>query len=432
MSLVGDAEPGHVCPDNSMMTGPRGLSRNPVGMLTMNSRILIVGAGPVGLVASCLLVDAGIPVTLVEAASELPHDLRASTFHPPTLDMLERFGVVDSMIAQGLKCPTWQFRDRREGVVATFELDRLKGETNHCYRLQCEQWRLGDMLHERLKGQSDLAEIRFSTKASAVRQTAAGVELDVVGPDGTAETLKGAFCIGADGIGSVVRKSIGAAFDGLTIPEIFLTLSTTFDFREAMPDIANIAYLSDPTEWFVLIRTARVWRALFPVDPTLSDAEVTSPERGEKLLQGAAPRSQPYEVLHRTAYRVHERVASSYLSGRLLIAGDAAHVNNPLGGMGLNGGIHDAFNLTEKLIAVVQGAPLETLSRYERQRRKVALDVVQQTTLRNRAILNTREPAARQAYYDDLRRTVDDPAAHKGYLMRTSMIQSLRDVATIE
>ncbi len=370
-------------------------------------------------------------MVLVEASGTLPHDLRASTFHPPTLDMLERFGVVDSMIEQGLICPTWQFRDRTDGVVATFELARLAGETKHPYRLQCEQWRLGDMLHERLKG-NPLVTLRFGTKALAARQSAEGVEIDVTNPDGSTETLKGSFAIGSDGIGSVVRKSMGVAFDGQTIPEIFLTLSTTYDFREAMPDIANISYISDPHEWFVLIRTASVWRALFPVDPTLSDSDVTSPERAEKLLQGAVARSVPYEVKHRTAYRVHERVASSYVSGRLLIAGDAAHVNNPLGGMGLNGGIHDAYNLAEKLTAVLRGAPLDTLGRYERQRRKVALDVVQQTTLRNRAMLNTREPAARQAYYDDLRRIVDDPAAHKAYVMRTSMIQSLRDVTSVD
>jgi len=143
------------------------------------------------------------------------------------------------------------------------------------------------------------------------------------------------------------------------------------------------------------------------------------------------PRKEPFEVTHRTAYRVHERVASTYVKGRMVIAGDAAHVNNPLGGMGLNGGIHDAFNLAEKLVAVIRGAPLETLERYSRQRRKVALDVVQQTALRNRSILNTREPAARRAYYDDLRRTVEDADQHRSYVMRTSMIQSLRDVAEL-
>ena len=398
----------------------------------MVDRVIIVGAGPVGLVAACLLVDAGVPVTIVEAASDLPRDLRASTFHPPTLDMLERFGVVDSMIAQGLVCPTWQFRDRREGVVANFELGRLAGETAHPYRLQCEQWRLGEMLLARLQ-QDDRATIHFGARATAVRQDSSGAEIDVASAEGRTATLRGAYVIRADGLGSLVRKAIGARFDGQTIPEIFLTLSTTYDFRQAMPDIANIAYLSDPAEWFVLIRTASLWRALFPVDPTLSDADVTSPERAEHLLQGAAARTDPYEVRHRTAYRVHERVASHYVSGRLVVAGDAAHVNNPLGGMGLNGGIHDAFNLVDKLILVLkEGAPADILGRYERQRRKVALDVVQQTALRNRAILGTREPAARQAYYDDLRATVADPARHKAYVMRTSMIQSLRDVAAID
>jgi 3-(3-hydroxy-phenyl)propionate hydroxylase len=388
--------------------------------------VLIIGAGPVGLVTASLLVEAGLPVVLIEACSELPHDLRASTFHPPTLDMLERFGVVDAMIEQGLICPTWQFRDRKEGVVATFELSRLLPDTKHPYRIQCEQWRLGDMLYAKLK-ENPLATIRLGTAATTVRQTADGVETDVTLPDGGTETVAGSFVVGADGIGSVVRKAMGVAFDGITIPEIFLTLSTTYDFREAMPDVANISYMSDPDEWFVLIRTARVWRALFPVDASLSDADVTSPERAEILLQGAVRRSKPYEVSHRTAYRVHERVASSYVHGRMLIAGDAAHVNNPLGGMGLNGGIHDAFNLSRALTDVIRGAPLTTLERYSRQRRKVALDVVQQTTLRNRSILNTREPLARRAYYDELRRTVADPVRHRDYVMRTSMIQSLCD-----
>ena len=397
----------------------------------MNERVVIIGAGPVGLVAACLLTDEGIPVTIIESCPDLPRDLRASTFHPPTLDMLERFDVVGRMIDQGLICPTWQFRDRADGVVATFDLSLLAGETKHPYRLQCEQWRLGEMLMERL-ARSPLATIRFGLKATGVTPREDRVLVETIDDGGRAETFEGAFCIGADGIGSVTRRAIGAHLDGMTIPEIYLTISTTYDFSEAMPDISNIAYLSDPDEWFVLIRTAKVWRALFPVDPTLSDEQVTSPELSERLLQGAARRSTPYEVLHRTAYRVHERVSTSYFSGRVAIAGDAAHVNNPLGGMGLNGGVHDAYELASTLVEILGGAPLDRLGRYERRRRKVALDVVQQTTLRNRAILNTRDPAARAAYYDELRATVADPVRHKDYLLRTSMIASLRDVARIE
>jgi 3-(3-hydroxy-phenyl)propionate hydroxylase len=392
--------------------------------LTQNA--LIIGAGPVGLVTAALLVEQGIPVVLIEACDKLPRDLRASTFHPPTLDMLEHFGIVGAMIEQGLICPTWQFRDRKDGVVATFELSRLKGDTNHPYRVQCEQWRLGEMVFDQLKD-NPLVTVRLGTAATAARQNGQDVEIDVTLPGGGQEMLRGAFVVGADGIGSVVRKAMDVGFEGITIPELYLTLSTTYDFREAMPDIANIAYMSDPDEWFVLIRTANLWRALFPVDASLTDKDVTSSERAERLLHGAVARSEPYDVRHRTAYRVHERVASSYVRGRMLIAGDAAHVNNPLGGMGLNGGIHDAFNLARTLTEVIRGAPLQTLERYSRQRRRVALEVVQQTALRNRSILNTREPQARRAYYDDLRRIADDPAKHHDYLLRTSMIQSLRD-----
>ena len=396
----------------------------------MQKQVVIIGAGPVGLVSACLLVDEGIPVTIIESCPDLPRDLRASTFHPPTLDMLERFDVVQPMIDQGLICPTWQFRDRADGVVSEFDLSLLKGETNHPYRLQCEQWWLGEMLLARLQTNA-LATILFGLSASDVRQSDHGVEVDAVNASGETQTFEGAFCIGADGIRSVARRTIGAEFEGMTIPELYLTLSTTYDFTEAMPDLSNIAYLSDPDEWYVLIRTAKLWRALFPVSASLSDEQVTSPAFSEKLLQGAAKRSTPYEVIHRTAYRVHERVATHYVKGRIAIAGDAAHVNNPLGGMGLNGGIHDAYNLASTLVEIFNGAPLELLGRYERQRRKVALDVVQQTTLRNRAILNTRSPEARAAYYDDLRSTVADPVKHKDYLMRTSMISSLKDVAKI-
>ena len=398
--------------------------------MAKDDRVIIAGAGPVGMVAAAYLAGEGIPVTVVEQARDLPDDLRASTFHPPTLDMLGRFGVVDALIAQGLVCPFWQFRDRHKGVIATFEMERLKDDTAHPYRLQCEQWRLTRMLRDRMAGNPDVTFI-YDAKAEDVAQDADGVTLTIERPDGSREPIRGRYLIGSDGARSAVRRSVRTEFSGQTIPEIFLSLSTTFPFHEHIGDLANIAYISDPQEWFVLLRTASLWRVLFPTDPNESEEQMTDPARMDARLQAVVPNPAGYTVVHRTGYRVHERVADEYVHGRVFLAGDAAHINNPLGGMGMNGGIHDAFNLAGKLTEVWKGADLSLMGRYGRQRRKVALDVVQAQTLRNRQMLNQRDPEQRRAYHDDLRATVADPARHRAYLLRSAMIQSLRDLEAV-
>ncbi|MGX9966631.1 FAD-dependent oxidoreductase [Roseomonas sp. F4] len=394
------------------------------------SPVLIAGAGPVGMVAAAYLAGEAIPVTVVEQARELPSDLRASTFHPPTLDMLGKFGVVDSLIEQGLVCPNWQFRDRATGPIATFDMGVLSADTDHPYRLQCEQWRLTQMLRDRMAANPDVTFI-YDARAADVAQDADGVTLTIERADGSTEKLSGSYLIGADGARSAVRRAVGTEFRGQTIPEIFLSMSTTFPFHEAIPDLADISYISDPQEWFVLLRTASLWRVLFPTDPEETEEQMTAPARMNERLQAVVPNPKGYEVVHRTGYRVHERVVDDYVHGRVFLAGDAAHINNPLGGMGMNGGIHDAFNLAEKLTAVWKGADLSSMGRYQRQRRKVALDVVQQQALRNRQILNQRDPEARRAYHDELRATVADSAKHRAYLLRSSMIQSLRDLESV-
>jgi 3-(3-hydroxy-phenyl)propionate hydroxylase len=389
--------------------------------------VLIVGAGPVGLVAALSLAEDGIPVTVLEAAAALPEDLRASTFHPPTLDMLDRFGLSEACIAQGLICRTWQFRDRRDGNVATFDLGVLADATNHPYRVQCEQWRLARMIHARLVAH-DLVRFRFETRAEAVAQDADGVDLTVTNAAGERETLRGSFLIGADGTHSLIRRSQGIEFEGMTHEEIFLSLSTPFQFHEAIPDLADIAYISDPEEWLTLLRTRSLWRVLLPIEPAAGEAQLHDLDRIEAKLQGVFPKGTPYELVHRTAYRVHQRVAARYVSGRVVLAGDAAHVNNPLGGMGMNGGVHDAVNLADKLGRIWRGADHALLSVYERQRRKVALDVVQAQTARNHQILSQKDPAVRRRHLDDLRATAADPVRHRDFLMRSSMLQSLRDL----
>ncbi len=399
-------------------------------MVDEAERVLIVGAGPVGVLAATFLAREGIPVTLIEASREIARDLRASTFHPPTLDMLKPLGIVERLIERGLICPTWQFRDRREGVVATFDLGVLAEDTDFPFRLQCEQWKLTELLRGVLDASPEVTVV-YEASAVDAQQDANGVTLTIERPAGARETLKGRFLIGADGARSAIRKRLGVPFEGLTIPEIYLTMSTTHEFTDDIIDLAPIAYITDPTEWAVLLRTPSLWRVLLPTDPTLSEDEMMRPAALEARLQALSPKTGSYEIVHATGYRVHERVADRYVAGRIFLAGDAAHLNNPLGGMGMNGGIHDAMNLTSKLAAVWRGAPLETMGRYERQRRKVALETVQAQTLRNRQMMNERDPAARRAYHDELRATVEDPARHRAYLLRSSMIQSLRDLDAV-
>ncbi len=400
-------------------------------MTATTDHVLIVGGGPVGLVLATFLSARGIPSRVFERSPTIPKDLRASTFHPPTLDMLDEIGVTEGLIARGLICPSWQFRDRKEGEVATFDLGLLKGETAHPYRLQCEQWKLAEALDARARA-DDAIDLRYGAEVVEVMQYDDGVSVTVAFEDGARETFGGRFVVGADGAGSIVRKSAGLTLEGTTIPELFLTMSTPYRFEDAIPDLANIAYITDPDEWVVLLRTPTLWRVMVPNDPNQSEAEMYDPARQNARIQSMCPSDEPYEIVHSTAYRVQQRVADRYVAGRAILAGDAAHLNNPLGGMGLNGGVHDARNLADKLSAIYDGAAAEPLlGLYERQRRQVCIDTVQSQSIRNRKMMAAKTPEERRAYHDELRAVVADPARHRAFVMRSSMIASLKDAAAI-
>jgi 3-(3-hydroxy-phenyl)propionate hydroxylase len=389
--------------------------------------VVVAGAGPVGCTLALYLAQRGIPVVLLDGASKLPEDLRASTFHPPTLDQLDELGLTERLIPQGLVVHDFHFRERRTGEVAAFDLARLVGETNHPYRLQCEQYKL---TREAVAMLADYphASFRNGTQVVGYRETAQGTEALLF--DGEAEShLQGSFLIGCDGAGSRIRQASGTLFEGLTYPERFLVVSTEFPFEEHFENLSWVNYVSDPNEWCVMLKTRSLWRVQFPTsgvtepDTLLSDAFV------QDRLHRLYPKDGPYEIEHRTLYKVHQRVAETYRVGRrVLLAGDAAHVNNPLGGMGMNGGIHDAINLAEKLCAIIlEGADLDhQLDSYNKQRRQICIDFIQRRTRENKAMMETDDVALRADRQRTYMEIAADPEREKAYLMEASMINCLR------
>ncbi len=389
--------------------------------------VLIAGAGPVGCVAALYLAQRGIPVILFENGEKLPIDLRASTFHPPTLDLLDELSLTERLIPQGLIVREFQFRERKTGDVARFNMARLSGETNHPYRLQCEQYKMTQTVVDMLADYPH-AEVRFSAGVLGFRESANGVQALTF--DGASEDrVDGSFLIGADGASSRIRQASGTKFEGLTYPERFLVCSTKFPFEHYFDNLSWVNYVSDPDEWCVMLKTPDLWRVQVPAPLDMNADELLSDEFIQSRLQRLHPKDEPYEIEHRTLYRVHQRVAETYRIGnRVLLAGDSAHVNNPLGGMGMNGGVHDAYNLCEKIVDIVfNNANLDDgLNLYDLQRRTICVDFIQNRTKENKAMMETKDVSLQEARQRKFMDIVSNPEREKKYLMETSMIESLR------
>jgi 3-(3-hydroxy-phenyl)propionate hydroxylase len=377
-------------------------------------RILIAGGGPVALLCAWLLGRRGLAVRLFDNNSAPQMDLRAATTHPATLDLLDN-ELVGDMARVGLTAPIFQFWDRpSQELVAQFDHAVLKNDTRHPFVVQCEQFKTAKLLLDRLQRFPNV-EVLFDHEVIDVAQRTDAVTVQVRGPSSAVSPHSGIYLIGADGGRSTVRRRSGIQFEGFTWPERFIVLTTPFDF-EAERGYCYRSYFADPGAWCNCFKVSAdgppgLWRTVYPTDPGQSEQE----------------------IIHRNLYVTHQRVAETFRKGRVLLAGDAAHVNNPIGGMGLNGGIQDAVNLADKLLRIVRdAAPERLLDLYNLQRRTVAIEFVQEQSIANKKRLEARDPEVRKRNLDELRASAADPERARQFLLRTSMIASQRRAEALD
>jgi 3-(3-hydroxy-phenyl)propionate hydroxylase len=399
-------------------------------------RIVVIGAGPVGLCLSLALAQADLKVCLVEALGDdnfLEQVPRAGTNHPATLEMLDRLGLYQKLEPRGIIAPVFYYWDRSANkLIAAFDHIHLKDDTRFPYVLQCERIKIVEEALKLAKAHPNI-ELRLKTEFVAFTQDADGVTARVVNPAGEEEIIAGRYLVSGEGARSIVRKDLGIAFEGFTYDDRTLNIEVAYDFRRH--GYAERNYISDPTEWSNLFHWKGPpdrWRVHFSTDPKADEIELMRPESLQARLQGLLPTGKPFDIVASNLYVVHQRVAQKFRAGRAILAGDAAHVNSPIGAMGMNSGIHDAINLADKLIAMARGAADDAvLDRYERQRRHVAVAHTQAQTIRNKRLLAETDPAVRQRNHDELRRTADDPALARQYLLRTALFESLREADAI-
>jgi len=390
--------------------------------------VVIAGAGPTGLMCALALAREGVKVVVCEAEPTLTHDLRAGSFHPPTQEMMAPYGITARMHENGLQVRRWQVRSRRGGLVAEFDLGLLADVTPYPYRLHLEQHRLTPIMLDILRRESN-AEVHFGHRITGFDNRAHSVLVQFES-EGIPGKLEAAWLIGADGGRSTIRKLLQVEFEGFTWPEQFLVVSTPYDLGRH--GFTMNAYVADPVEWAAVFKMPDqgppgLWRLAFPCDPGLPDDALLDPKAIQKRMQGFLPNDSDYDIRYASIYRVHQRVASEWRHGRVLLAGDAAHLNNPLGGFGLNSGIHDAVNLAAKLAPVWRDEHHEALlDLYVHQRRKTTIDQVQAMSIRNKRLLEERDPAVQKARMEELIATAADPQRARDYLLETSMIAGLK------
>lgn len=390
--------------------------------------VVVVGAGPVGVVAAIAAAQKGFKVTLLDAALEVDHNPRAATTHPSTLDFIDQVGLIDEFVKQGLVARYFQFWDRdTKSRVAQFDHELLKDETKFPFVVQTEQHKLVLMGLKRLDTFTDVS-YQFGITVTNLAQGSDHVILTTQ-QDGQTGQIKADYVIGADGGKSTIRKLLNIEFEGYTWPERFIVLTSIHDFEKSM-GCCYRNYFAGSSEWANLFKVTGDdykgrWRAVFPARTDESDEEALSDASAKKRIIELEEACSLESIVHRNIYNVHQRVAQKFRVGRVMLAGDSSHLNNPIGGLGLNCGIHDAMELVSSLDDIQKGADDTRLDLYEKRRKTLNVQFIQEQTIANKKRLEEKDPNARKDRLDELRKIESDHVLQKQFLMKSSLLLSV-------
>lgn len=404
--------------------------------MSQRSPVIIIGAGPVGLVLSLALAKADIRSVVIEQLKDdnfLEQVPRAGTNHASTLELYDSIGLYERLEPRGIIAPKFHYWDRRGWKrIAEFDHGVLKNDTRFPYALQCERIKIVEEGLKLAREKSNI-EVRLGTEFVGFEHRSDSVTAVIVNEGGERETLTGSYIVSAEGARSIVRKDLDIEFEGFTETERTLNIEVSYAFRDH--GFAERNYISDPVEWSNLFHwngPPDRWRVHFPTQPHETEEAILAEANLHRLLKNFIDFKGPYVIRGCNLYTVHQRVARKFRMGRCLLVGDSAHINSPIGAMGLNSGVHDAFNLATKLSQIInERADEALLDRYERQRRHIALAHTQADTIQNKRRLAEQDPKVRQASQDQLRRTSEDPVAARKFLLRTALFDSLREAEAI-
>ena len=395
-----------------------------------DSQVTIIGAGPSGLTLAWWLVEQGVSVTVLERETAIPRDMRASTFHPATLDLLTDSGLATELIERGTVVPQWQYLIHESGERVVFDMAHLSEVTAHPFRLQCEQFQLTELLAEKLAKQP-LCELRLGATLQSVipGESQVTVQYQSAGEDSVNVCD---WLIAADGASSQVRKSLGLDFDGQIFPKTSITLVLEHPFEDDIPNLLGVNYVWLPDRHYSLMRLRNTWRLTYSPEQDQDIESALSDAVAQTHIARVSPRASGAAILTRNYYTLHQRCLARFCHGRTLFIGDAAHLNSPAGGMGMNSGIHDARSLADHLVPVINGDDPSLLERYDRRRRTIAQEEVQRLSARNYARHRETEARKRVLIWNKLQAIVSDPAKHRDYLLDAAMIRSRQREMTIE